>query len=223
MQDGFTIVLSVFPTLLAAGHQMLFGSYCSDTATGAGLFLDADGCLGFVCGDGTVGEAVLSDVASRAECQLSASLPDGYVEMDRWDIGRVPSWLVGVSLVLALVALLVTANVALAVLYLTSGVAEFSLGLTSVLFGTVLGLVLHELSHAAGFLLLGGRPRFGWRARTRLGPILYVCAPGSYFSRGGYLFAGLGAVGVLTVLLLGSSPSRRRVARSQRRRLWRRA
>ncbi len=134
---------------------------------------------------------------------MSANLPSGYVEMDRWDIGRVPSWLVGVSLVLALVALLVTANVALAVVYLTSGVAEFSLGLTSVVFGTALGLVLHELSHAAGFLLLGGRPRFGWRARTRLGPILYVCAPGSYFSRGGYLFAGLGAVGVLTVLLLG--------------------
>ena len=67
--DGFTIVLSVFPTLLAAGHQMLFGSYCSDTATGAGLFLDEDGCLGFVCGDGTVGEAVLSDVAeSRWTC-----------------------------------------------------------------------------------------------------------------------------------------------------------
>ena len=69
--DGFTIVLSVFPTLLAAGHQMLFGSYCSDTATGAGLFLDEDGCLGLVCGDGTVGEAVLSDVAvaeSRWTC-----------------------------------------------------------------------------------------------------------------------------------------------------------
>ena len=70
-EDGFTIVLSVFPTLLAAGHQMLFGSYCSDTATGAGLFLDEDGCLGLVCGDGTVGEAVLSDVAvaeSRWTC-----------------------------------------------------------------------------------------------------------------------------------------------------------
>ena len=147
--------------------------------------------------------ALCHERGPRAGVLLSASLPSGYVEVDRWDIGRVPSWLVAVSLVLALVALLVTANVALAVLYLTSGVAGFSLGLTSVLFGTLLGLVLHELSHAAGFLLLGGRPRFGWRARTRLGPILYVCAPGSYFSRGGYLFAGIGAVGVLTVLLLG--------------------
>lgn len=62
-EGGFTIVLSVFPTLLSAGHQMLFGTYCNDTATGAGLFVGPDGHLGFVCGDGTVGEVTLSDVA----------------------------------------------------------------------------------------------------------------------------------------------------------------
>ena len=62
-ERGFTIVLSVFPTLLAAGHQMLFGTYCNDTATGAGLFLDPDGHLGFVAGDGMIGEVVGSDVA----------------------------------------------------------------------------------------------------------------------------------------------------------------
>ncbi|MDE0195884.1 MAG: hypothetical protein OXP08_10080 [bacterium] len=62
-EGGFTIMLSVFPTLLAAGHQMLFGTYCNDTATGAGLFLSPDGHLGFVVGDGMVGEVVLSDVA----------------------------------------------------------------------------------------------------------------------------------------------------------------
>ena len=62
-EGGFTIVLSVHPTLLSAGHQMLFGTFCNDNATGAGLFVDPDGRLGFVCGDGTVAEAVLSDVA----------------------------------------------------------------------------------------------------------------------------------------------------------------
>ncbi len=61
-ERGFTIVLSVFPTLLAAGHQMLFGTFCNDTATGAGLFLDPDGHLGFVAGDGMIGEVVGSDV-----------------------------------------------------------------------------------------------------------------------------------------------------------------
>ncbi len=69
--DGFTVVLSVFPTLLAAGHQMLFGTYCNDTATGAGLLVGPDGRLGFVSGDGTVSEVVHSDVAvaeSRWTC-----------------------------------------------------------------------------------------------------------------------------------------------------------
>ena len=70
-EGGFTVAVSVFPTLLAAGQQMLFGTYCNDTATGAGLFVGSDGRLGFVCGDGTVPEVVLSDVAvaeSRWSC-----------------------------------------------------------------------------------------------------------------------------------------------------------
>jgi N,N-dimethylformamidase len=70
-ERGFTIVVSVFPTLLSAGEQMLFGTYCNDTATGVGLFVGSDGCLGLVCGDGTVPEVVLSDVAvaeSRWSC-----------------------------------------------------------------------------------------------------------------------------------------------------------
>ena len=70
-EGGFTIVVSVFPTLLSAGQQMLFGTYCNDTASGAGLFVGPDGRLGFVCGDGTVPEVVLSDVAvaeSRWSC-----------------------------------------------------------------------------------------------------------------------------------------------------------
>ena len=73
-EGGFTVVLSVFPTLLAAGHQMLFGTYCNDTATGAGLFVGSDGCLGFVCGDGTVSEVVLSDVAIAEERWTSVAV-----------------------------------------------------------------------------------------------------------------------------------------------------
>ena len=70
-ERGFTIVLSVVPTLPSSGQQMLFGTYCAESATGSGLFLGSDGRLGFVCGDGTVPEVVLSDVAvaeSRWSC-----------------------------------------------------------------------------------------------------------------------------------------------------------
>lgn len=46
-------------------------------------------------------------------------------------------------------------------------------------------VALHELSHAAGMLLAGGRPRFGtmrWFGRRHY----YVCAPGARFSRVGW-------------------------------------
>ena len=75
-EGGFTIVVSVFPTLLAAGHQMLFGTFCNDTATGAGVFLGSDGRLGLVSGDGITSEVVLSDVAvaeSRWTCVAVSS------------------------------------------------------------------------------------------------------------------------------------------------------
>lgn len=134
---------------------------------------------------------------------MRASLPDGYVETDRWDLGRVSSRAVVGSIVLGLVALLVTSNIAFGVLYLAGDEPEIRIGIPSLLAGMVLGLVLHELSHAAGFVALGGRPKFGARGRTRLGPVFYVSSPGYYYSRGGFLFAGVGAVLVLAVLLLG--------------------
>ena len=134
---------------------------------------------------------------------MSASLPDGYVEIGRWEVGRAPRRLVALSLALSVVAFAVTVNGALLVMWLAQGEAVLTIDIASVLAGTVAGLALHELSHAAAFLALGGRPRFGARARTRLGPVLYVSAPGYFYRRGGYLFAGVGAVLVLTALLLG--------------------
>ena len=139
----------------------------------------------------------------RQGVPLSASLPDGYVEIDRWDIGRVSSRAVVGSIALGLVALLVTSNLAFGVLYLVADEPTIRIGIPSLLIGMVLGLVLHELSHAAGFVTLGGHPKFGARGRTRLGPIFYVSSPGYYYSRRGFLFAGIGAVIVLAVLLLG--------------------
>ena len=61
--DGFTIVLSVFPTNLAAGRQTLIGSYSEETQTGLGIFVDEFGRLGFVAGDGAASESAVSDIA----------------------------------------------------------------------------------------------------------------------------------------------------------------
>lgn len=141
-------------------------------------------------------------VAQQAGYELSATLPDGYVETDRWTVDRVSGRQKLVAAVFAIVAVVVTMGAASAVLSLTGADPEIAIELPQLLVAAVLGLVLHELSHAAAFLVFGGRPRFGGKAWTRLGPVLYVSAPGSYFSQGAYVFAGIGAVLMLGVLLL---------------------
>ena len=133
---------------------------------------------------------------------MAASLPEGYEEVGRWDLTQIPRWLIALLVVLSLVAMVVTANVALAIEQLKSGAAEISLDLPSMLLGLVAGLVLHELAHAVAFLALGARPRFGAKLNTKLGPVLYAAAPGSYLSRSGYLVVGLAPLLGLTIVLL---------------------
>ena len=134
---------------------------------------------------------------------MSATLPSGYVEVGRWDLDSVRPWMLLVLLAVSLATLFVTINIALAILYVTAGVASFPIEPSAVVLGILLGLVLHELSHATAFLALGGRPRFGHKAWTKAGPVLSVSAPGFYFSRRAYLLAGVGAVLVLAAVLLG--------------------
>lgn len=133
---------------------------------------------------------------------MGASLPDGYIETSRWTLDDVSGRQKLAAIAFAFLAIVVTMAAASAVLHLTGADPEITIELPQLLVAGVLGLVLHELSHATAFLMLGGRPRFGAKAWTRLGPVLYVCAPGSYFSQGAYVFAGVGAVLVLGVLLL---------------------
>ena len=133
---------------------------------------------------------------------MAASLPEGYEEIGRWDLSRTSRRLIAVLVVLSLVAMVITANVAIGIEYLKSGDASVSLDLQSMLLGSVLGVVLHELAHGVAFLALGARPKFGAKLRTRFGPVFYASAPGSYLSRSGYLVVGLAPVVGLTVLLL---------------------
>ena len=133
---------------------------------------------------------------------MAASLPEGYEEVGRWDLTRIPRWLIAVLVVLSLVAMVVTANVALVIEQLKSGAAGINLDLGSMLLGLVAGLVLHELAHAVAFLALGARPGFGAKLNTKLGPVLYAAAPGSYLSRAGYLIVGLAPLLGLTVVLM---------------------
>ena len=135
----------------------------------------------------------------------AGSLPPGYVQIDRWTAGRA-SWksiaaAAILSGVLALASLWVLALVQLAVTgsdEVTFRGGEFVAGLVV---GAVLGLVLHELGHAAAFLAFGARPRFGFKPWTKFGPVFYVSAPGRYLGRKEFAAAGLAPLVLLTALL----------------------
>ena len=67
--------------------------------------------------------------------------------------------------------------------------------------GAVVGVILHEMVHGVFFLAFGGRPRFGFKPWTRLGPVFYAAAPGSYFTKLEYAASGLAPAVLLTVFL----------------------
>ena len=133
---------------------------------------------------------------------MAADLPEGYVEIGRWDLGQVQRRVIVLLFVLSLIAMVVTANVAIAIRYLATGVSSISLDLGSMALGLVGGLVLHELAHGVAFMGLGARPQFGAKLKTRFGPVFYASGPGSYLSRRGYVVVGLAPALGLTVLLL---------------------
>ena len=133
---------------------------------------------------------------------MAATLPEGYEEIGRWELGQVRRRVIVLLFVLSLVAMVVTANVAIAIKYLATGVSSISLDLGSMALGLVGGLVLHELAHGVAFMGLGARPQFGAKLKTRFGPVFYASGPGSYLSRRGYVVVGLAPALGLTVLLL---------------------
>lgn len=132
---------------------------------------------------------------------MDASPPPGWVAIGRWDIAGMPRAGVAAILALSAVALAAAAAVGSGVAYLGTGNASVRLDLAGVLAGAALGPALHELVHAAAFRALGGRPRFGAKGWTRLGPVLVTSAPGAYFRRSAYLAALLAPLAALTPAL----------------------
>ena len=129
-------------------------------------------------------------------------LPQGYVETGRWSLKQATP----ADFLLA-VAVGLSVPVALLILGSLLGGADdpdvtFGVGvlLIGIFPGAVLGVVLHELAHGVFFLAFGGHPRFGFKPWTRLGPVFYAAAPGSYFTKLQYAVAGLAPAVLLTVL-----------------------
>ena len=130
------------------------------------------------------------------------NLPSDYSAVASWTIGQIPVWGGIVLSGLSFLAFFITLFAALAIASLATGVDTISLGIGGILLGLVLGVVLHEATHAAVFLAFRARPTFGFKPWTRCGPVFYVAAPESYLRRAAYLAVGLAPVSLLTVLLL---------------------
>lgn len=133
---------------------------------------------------------------------MAKSLPSDYVEIGGWRLDQTPSWLLIVLSGFSFIAFFAALFAALVLVSLATGVDTISLDLQGILLGLVLGVALHEVTHVVVFRVFGARPRFGFKLWTRLGPLFYVSAPGSYLRRAEYLAVGLAPVSLLTVLLL---------------------
>ena len=132
-------------------------------------------------------------------------LPDSYVEIDRWTLKQASVRERLLSALVGLVAFFAALAAATLVVGTVTGSGEMTLGggtfLLGMLVGLVLGVILHEAVHGVFFLAFGGRPRFGFKLWTKLGPVFYAAAPGSYFDRPRYLATGLAPALLLTAAL----------------------
>ena len=143
---------------------------------------------------------------------MAENLPQGYIKIANWKIDQVPGWFWAVLIGFSLAALVLTVCIVGMVLLLIKGLStesdSVSIRLNSqqlllgLLLAPVLTVVLHEMFHGIVFRAFGARPRFGIKLWTRVGPIFYTVAPGSYLRRAEFLAVGLAPLTLLTLLLV---------------------
>jgi hypothetical protein len=133
------------------------------------------------------------------------SLPPDYVQVDRWTLGGASVWvLLAVAVACLVLAYLSVVVIGLVQLALT-GSASFSIPGEVVIpggaAGIVVGIALHELAHAIGFMTFGARPGFGFKPWVKIGPVFWVSAPGCYLNKAEFATAALLPPVLLTALL----------------------
>lgn len=121
--------------------------------------------------------------------------------LDDLDLERAGRW----SLVASGVAM--AGCVVLAFRHLQAGAVDWSapgvaLGVTLVIVGSALSLVIHEAAHGLVIALCGVRPVFGWGKMGGAVPFLYAGAPGHRFTRGQFLAVGWAPTVLVNAMLL---------------------
>ncbi len=134
-----------------------------------------------------------------------SSFPSGYVQIDRWTLGGASVWiLLAVAAMFAILAYVSLMVIGL-VLWALTGSGSFTIPgevlIPGSVAGIVVGIVLHELAHAAAFLAFGARPGFGFKPWVKIGPVFWVSAPGCYLNRAKFTVAALAPPVLLTALL----------------------
>ncbi len=132
-------------------------------------------------------------------------LPEGYNEIGRWTLNQASVKEFLLFVLVGLVAFFAALSAAAFIVGTATDSGEVTIDggtfFSGLLFGCVLGVILHEGVHGVFFLAFGGRPRFGFKPWTRFGPVFYAAAPGSYLDRPRYLAVGLAPAVLLTAAL----------------------
>ena len=143
--------------------------------------------------------------AWQARRMSAPNPPPGYVQIDVWTPDRLSAkdW-VALAIAFVILAYVSILNMSLAQLVF-AGVDRFTVSqgtfIPGLVMGAAIGVALHELGHAAAFLAYGGRPRFGFKLRTKFGPVFWAGAPGCYMSKAKFAAAALAPTALLTALL----------------------
>ena len=131
------------------------------------------------------------------------NLPQGYAETGRWSLKQATPADILLAIVVGLcvpIALIILGSVLVGPDDSDVAISGGTL-IIGIVPGAVMGVVLHEMVHGVFFLAFDGRPRFGFKPWTRLGPVFYAAAPGSYFTKLEYAASGLAPAVLLAVFL----------------------
>ena len=134
----------------------------------------------------------------------SGHLPKGYVEVGRWGLKQATP----ADILLAIIVGLSVPGALLILGSLVGGSDDADVTISGGTFaigfvpGFVMGVVQHESVHGVFFLAFGGRPLFGFKPWSRLGPVFCAAAPGTYLTKLQYAASGLAPAVLLTALLV---------------------
>ena len=137
---------------------------------------------------------------------VSHKTPPRYELAGYWHLATMKRWVLVTILAGGTCIFGLTFILGIVVRGILRGAGEFhiSVGLTFPIFLGIIAstAILHEAVHGLGYLVFGGKPRFGVKLIGKFFPVVYASATGPLIPRNHYLLVGLAPFLVLTPLVL---------------------